>query len=91
MFTYHHIIIIIIIGETAQGGGEGKRERERILSRLHAQCEAQQGAQSHEPRDHNLSRNQELDVQHTEPPRHPGVKHSASVYAILLHSHTGER
>ena len=30
-------------------GGEEQRERERILSMLHAQCWAQPGAQSHDP------------------------------------------
>ena len=61
------------VGRQGVGGERGergeredsKRERARILSKLHTQCRAQRGARSHEPRDHDLGRNQELD----EPPR----------------------
>ena len=50
-------------GEGAEGGG---RE-----SQAGCQHRAQHGAQSQEPGDHDLSPNQELDVQPTEPPRRP--------------------
>ena len=42
-------------------------QRERIPSRLHAQCRARGGAQSHNPGDHDLSQNQKLDTQPAEP------------------------
>ena len=45
---------------------ERERERERLPSRLHTLS-----VQSHEPWDHDLSRNQELDAQATELPRRP--------------------
>ena len=43
--------------------GEGQRERERENPKqaLHCQHRARHGAQTHEPGDHDLSRNQESD------------------------------
>lgn len=40
------LFLLILFRETAHTGtvGEGQRERERILSRLHAPCGAQPGA-----------------------------------------------
>ena len=51
--------------------GVAERGGERILSRLHALHRALHRARSHEPWDHDLSRNQESDDQPTEPPRWP--------------------
>ena len=50
----------------ARGGTEGGRGRENLK-----QAPAQLRARSHEPQDHDLSQNQELDVSPTEPPRQP--------------------
>ena len=50
--------------------GEGQRERERENPKQAPCCQprARHGAQSHEPGDHDLSQNQELDTLPTEPP-----------------------
>ena len=54
----------------SQGGAE--REERENTDRLHAFItEPGLMAQSPEPWDHDLSRNQELDAQLTEPPWHP--------------------
>ena len=46
-----------------QGGAEREREEERESEAgLCCQCRARQGAQTHEPWDHDLSRNQEVDA-----------------------------
>ena len=50
--------------------GVGEGQREKILSQLPAQCEPDAGSIS-QPQDHDLSQNQESDIQLTEPPRHP--------------------
>ena len=52
--------------------GEGQREREREFqagSLLSAEPDA--GAQTHEPQDHDLSRDLESDAHPTKPPRGP--------------------
>ena len=49
-------------------GWKGTEERERILSRLHAQCRAQHGAWSHD-REIMTWAKQESDTQLPEPPR----------------------
>ena len=51
----------------AGGGGE----RENLKQALYCQRRAPCGAWTHEPWDHDLSRNQESDAQLTEPPRRP--------------------
>ena len=59
-------------------GGLGKRQREREKENpkqaLHCQHGAQCQAQTDQAWDHELSRNQQSDVQPTEPPRHPIIK-----------------
>ena len=53
-------------------GPERERERERIPNRLHTvSTEPDCGARSHKPRDHDLSQNQELVAQLTDPARLP--------------------
>ena len=53
-------------------GGRAKK-RGRIPSRLHAvSAEPDVGLKLMKLRDHDLSRNQELNASLTEPPRHPG-------------------
>ena len=37
------------VGRGTEGQRERERERERISGRLHTQCGAQHGAQSHDP------------------------------------------
>jgi len=62
-------------------GGEGHRERlegERISSRLPTECRARLRTRSHNPEDHDPSRNQESDTQTTKPPR------CASTYNLNL-------
>ena len=59
-------------------GGEGGRQKERILSRLHSQCGARRGAQ-----DRDLSQNQESEAQPTEPSRHPTFSYF-NLYAYVL-------
>ena len=50
-------------GEGKVGDGEGQRGRERIPSRLHAiSTEPEVGLELTDLRDHDLSRNQELDA-----------------------------
>lgn len=58
-------------------------EIERVLSRFHAQSPTQ-GSHS-EPRDHDQSRNQEVDAQLAEPPRCP----SADIFfdKLKIYSH----
>jgi len=53
------------------GGGRERGGREKILSRVHAQHEAQLRARSDDPWHHDLSQNQESDTWSTEPPRCP--------------------
>ena len=48
----------------------GGTEREHSKQSYHCQCRAWYRARSHEPWDHDLSRNQELDAQPTKPHRH---------------------
>ena len=49
------------------------REKENPKQALHCQHRAQRGAQAHKPWDYDLSQNQVLDAQPTEPPRCPGT------------------
>ena len=44
------------------GKGGGGREREHLKQGFTVNMEPNEGAQSHEPLDHDLSRNQELDA-----------------------------
>ena len=68
-----------------EGGGAVRRgERERILSRLHAERKAQCGAPSHEVWDHDLSQNQESDAQQTEPTGAPKLKKKKKNLEILI-------
>ena len=48
-------------------GREREREKENPKQALHCQRRAWGGAATHEPWDHDLSWNQELDIQQTEP------------------------
>ena len=57
------------------GGTERERERERIPPRLCNGSAESGGAQTPEPRDHDLSRNQESDAKPSEPPRRPQRPH----------------
>ena len=50
----------------SRAGAERGRERENPKQARHCQCRAQHGAQPQEPRDHDLSRDQEWDAQPTE-------------------------
>ena len=60
---------------TQRGGAERKRDRERERGRVPSGLHTQRGVGSRwDPVgswDHDLSQNQELDTQPTEPPRHP--------------------
>ena len=44
----YDFFLILVRGHAS--GGEGQRERERILSRIHTQCGAQHRSGSHDPR-----------------------------------------
>ena len=59
-------------GDGTEGEGEGERKRENIKQPPHSVQSLTQGLIPR-PWDHDLSRNQELDAQPTEPPRHPSV------------------
>ena len=43
----YDFFLILVRGHAS--GGEGQRERERILSRIHTQCGAQHRSGSHDP------------------------------------------
>ena len=66
--------------------GQGQRQTNRIFTRLHAEHGAQYGAlmqgSIQQPWDQDLSQNQELDAQLTEPPRHP-VLYQMKVESIM--------
>ena len=70
-------------------GGEmsgRKGERENPKQAQHCQHRAWRGARTHKPWDYDLSWNQELDVQWTEPPRQPCSFLKSS---ILVEYHDG--
>ena len=69
-----------------EGQREGGREggRERILSRLHTAWSLMQGSVT-QPWDHDLTQNQELNAQPTEPPRCP-----SSIYLFIFKGIGGE-
>ena len=67
-----------------ESGGEGQRENPK--QGPHCYHSAQHRAQSHAPGDHDLSRNQELDAEPTEPTRHHAKDY---FFKMLLHTSIG--
>ena len=73
---------------------EKEKEKERISSRFHtvksrAHSRAQSGARTHNPRDHDLSWNQELNSYLTEPPMHPrnSTFYSFNIYVMMRNNY----
>ena len=74
LFIYLFIYIYVLSERESKGEGKGReRERERERESKQAPCSAQSPMWGLIPRpwDYDLSRNQELDTQQTEPPKHP--------------------
>ena len=76
LFLFYFFLSLLILREREREGAhtcvrEGQRERENPKQALHSRHKCQCMAWTQELWDHDLSQNQELDVQQTEPPRCP--------------------
>ena len=69
------LFFVFYLREREWAGRGWQRGRERIKQAPRCQHRAQCGTQTHKPWDHDLSQNQELDAQPTEPPRQVPCHH----------------
>ena len=67
-YVFFKCLFIYLERQRQKEWGKG---RENLKQAPHCQHRARRRAQTQELRDHDLSQNQELDTQPTEPPMHP--------------------
>ena len=68
VFIYLFVCLFVCLGREWGSGREQEGGRESQAGSGTVSAEPEVGAQSHKPRDHDLSWNQESDAQRTEPP-----------------------